>query len=58
MREPHTTNVFGVGVFLLVRRSAYLRSPGFEWLKLEATAVDHVVHDDSALLKSVQRFHM
>ncbi|MBL8937505.1 MAG: glycosyltransferase [Archangium sp.] len=48
VRDMTTTDVFGVGAFLLVRRSAYLRSPGFEWLKLE-------VADDMGLCLMIKR---
>lgn len=48
VRDMNTTDVFGIGAFLLVRRSAYLRSPGFEWLKLE-------VADDMALCLMIKR---
>lgn len=48
VRDMNTTDVFGIGAFLLVRRSAYLRSPGFEWLKLE-------VADDMGLCLMIKR---
>lgn len=48
VRDMSTTDVFGIGAFLLVRRSAYLRSPGFEWLKLE-------VADDMGLCLMIKR---
>lgn len=33
--DPKSSAVAGIGAFILVRRSAYDRSPGIEWLKLE-----------------------
>lgn len=35
IRDPKTTTVGATGAFMLVRRAAFDRTPGFEWLKLE-----------------------
>lgn len=35
VREPDQVVPFGVGAFNLVRRSAFDRTPGFEWLRME-----------------------
>ena len=35
LRDPNRPEFFGIGAFMLVRRAAYDRSPGLEWLKLE-----------------------
>ncbi len=34
-RDPKSKRAFAMGAFILVRRSAFERTPGFEWLKLE-----------------------
>lgn len=48
VEDPASSAVFGVGVFLLVRRSAFARTEGFSWLKLE-------VADDVALALMMKR---
>jgi cellulose synthase/poly-beta-1,6-N-acetylglucosamine synthase-like glycosyltransferase len=48
MRDPRTRVAVGGGIFNLVRRSAYDRSPGFEWIKME-------VADDVALVQMLKR---
>jgi glycosyltransferase involved in cell wall biosynthesis len=35
VRDASSPAIFGIGAFMLVRRAAYDRSPGLEWLKLE-----------------------
>lgn len=35
VRDATNEAIFGIGAFMLVRRAAYERSPGLEWLKLE-----------------------
>lgn len=35
IRDAAKPDIFGIGAFMLVRRAAYDRSPGMEWLKLE-----------------------
>jgi Glycosyl transferase family 2 len=46
--DPRSKAAFGVGAFNLVRRSAFERSPGFEYLKLEQA-------DDAALGQMLKR---
>jgi len=46
--DPRSRAAFGVGAFNLVRRSAFDRSPGFEYLKLEQA-------DDAALGQMLKR---
>jgi len=48
VEDPKSTAVFGVGVFLLVRRSAFDRTEGFPWLRLD-------VADDVALALLMKR---
>lgn len=42
VRDPRSTTAAGSGAFMLLRRSAYERTPGFEWLRMETA-------DDMAL---------
>ena len=35
VRDPRSSAFAGIGAFILVRRAALERSPGFEWLRLE-----------------------
>ncbi|TAE30954.1 MAG: glycosyltransferase [Candidatus Kapaibacterium sp.] len=35
LRKPQSEAFIGVGAFNLVRKSAFLKTPGFEWLKME-----------------------
>ena len=35
IRDPQRATIGATGAFMLVRRSAFARTPGFEWLKLE-----------------------
>jgi glycosyltransferase involved in cell wall biosynthesis len=35
--DPKSKTVIGIGAYNLVRRSAFEKTPGFEWLKLEVT---------------------
>jgi len=46
--DPRSSLVVGGGIFNLVRRSAYDKTPGFEWLKLE-------VGDDMAFAQMMKR---
>jgi len=46
--DPKVPVAFGIGAFCLVRRSALLRTPGFEWLRLE-------VADDMGLALLIKR---
>lgn len=46
--DPEVPVAFGIGAFCLVRRSALLRTPGFEWLRLE-------VADDMGLALLIKR---
>src|SRR6266496_1404042 len=48
VRDPRSSAAFGVGAFNLVRREAFERSPGFEYLKLEQA-------DDAALGQMLKR---
>lgn len=48
VEDPKSSAVYGLGVFLLARRSAFARTEGFPWLKLE-------VADDMALALLMKR---
>ena len=48
MEDPEAEVVVGLGAFNLVRASAFARTPGFEWLKLD-------VADDMALALMIKR---
>jgi glycosyltransferase involved in cell wall biosynthesis len=49
IRDPRSTAIAATGAFMLVRRSAFDRTPGFSWLRLE-------VADDFGLCLMVKTF--
>jgi len=48
VHDPDSRAAMGVGAFNLVRRTAFERTPGFEWLELE-------IADDLALGQMLKR---